>query len=183
MREIGKWSYTKVIGVLGKKLAINAICAFAGLQAFHDVLVDKPLPWFVTKILGKELRHIFWCLQYITIQNFESQVMIYFRFVSKLLLSHPFLVEITCTDIHNRLSKNILIIAYWNAEDQARTSVFKVLAIYRKSCFCFSDCYWRSLARFKGTYSGGKTIDRETISQYITIVENQWYNSLNKDYW
>ena len=69
--------------------------------------------------------------------------------------------------------------AQWHAQGQAWTSVFKVPAIYRKSSFCFSDCYWGSLARFKGTYSGGKTIDRETISQYITIVENQWYNSLN----
>ena len=29
---------------LEKKLATNAIFAFAGLQAFHYVLVDKPLP-------------------------------------------------------------------------------------------------------------------------------------------
>ena len=33
----GNWGFRK-------KLAINTICDFAGLQAFHDVLVDKPLP-------------------------------------------------------------------------------------------------------------------------------------------
>ena len=96
---------------------------------------------------------------------------------------HPHLVEITGIDIHNRLSKNVLIMAQWHAQGQAWTSVFKVPEIYRKSWFCFSDCYRRSLARSKGAYSGGKTIDRETIWHYITIVENQWYNSLNEDYW
>ena len=55
MREIGKWSYTKVIGVLEKKLAINAICAFADLQAFHDVLVDKPPPLFCYQNFGKRV--------------------------------------------------------------------------------------------------------------------------------